>query len=84
MGMIFSQLDQESLGSIAFTIVFLLSILFDDRFGSQRNDLSSVGMNDGCTKQMMRVGDFSGTLIDPLLTGLTMNILRREIAGAIQ
>jgi hypothetical protein len=44
MRVILAQLGEEALSRIAFTVVFLGAILFDDGLGHQRDDLAPVGV----------------------------------------
>ena len=44
--MVLAQQGQKAIGCIAFTVVLLFSILFDDRFWSQRDHRFLVGMDN--------------------------------------
>ena len=58
-GIFCPQFGQLSLGCIAFTIVFLAPILFDNRFRRQWEHFSTFRVDDGCPQGLMCVGDLS-------------------------
>jgi hypothetical protein len=45
MGVVLAQLGKEAFRRIAFTIIFGRAILFDNRFGHERNDFTHVRMD---------------------------------------
>ena len=46
VGVILTKFGDQALGGIAFTVVFLGAILFDDRLGHQSNDFALIRMDD--------------------------------------
>ena len=50
-------LEKASAG-VAFAIVFLVAVLFDNRFGTKGDDFAKVGMNQGSSQHLMGIGDF--------------------------
>ena len=57
MGVILAQLDNEALGGIALTVIFLRAILFDNGLGHQRNDFTAVWMENRRPQQLVIIGD---------------------------
>jgi hypothetical protein len=56
MRVVLAQFDEQTLGRIALTIVFVRAIWLDNRFGHQRNHFALVGVNEGRTQQLVAVG----------------------------
>jgi hypothetical protein len=83
MPMIAPQLGQKAFGRIAFTIIFLVAILFQNRFGHQRNHVTPVWMNQRRPQQLMRVGDRPVPVVG-FQTRRTMNGFGGKIPRPIQ
>ena len=62
MGVILAQLDNEALGGIALTVIFLRAILFDNRLGHERNDFPAVWMENRRAQQLVIIRDRTVTL----------------------
>src|SRR2546422_3961878 len=83
MGVIVAQLRDEAFGGIALTVIFLAAILVDNRFGHQRNHFTPLGMNQGGTQHLMRIGDRTVTVMLGE-TRRTMNRFGGKIPRAIK
>ena len=81
--MIAAKLADKALGSVAFAVIFLAAILFDNRLGHQRNDVALVGVNERRTQQLMGLGDGAVAVV-LFQTRLAVNLLGGKIAGAIE
>ena len=57
VGVIAAKLGDEALGSLAFAVIVLAAILFDQRRGHARNDCARVGVDEGRPQQLMSLGD---------------------------
>ena len=57
MGVVLTQLGDEALGGIAFTVVFLGAILLDNGLGHQGNHFALIGVNEGRAQHLMGIGD---------------------------
>ena len=57
VGVIVTQLDDQSLGGMALTVVFLAAIVLHNRFGHQRNHFAPVGVNKGNAQHLVAIGD---------------------------
>ena len=53
---VLAQLGHQTLGCIAFTIVFIRAILRDNRFGHQRNHCALIGVNESRPQHLVAVG----------------------------
>ena len=83
MRVILASLGNEAFGGMAFTIIFLRAILFDNRFGHEWNHFTLVWMDDRCTQHLVVVGDRPVSVL-LLKTRGTVNRLGGKISRAIQ
>ena len=83
MGVILAQLDNEALGGIALTVIFLRAILFDNRLGHERNDCTAVWMENRRAQQLVIIRDRTVAL-DLVQARGTVNRLGGKIPRAVQ
>lgn len=83
VGVISANLGDEALGSIAFAVIFLAAILFDNRLGPERNDFALVGVDEGRPQQLMSIGDGTVSVVC-CQTRLAVDLLGGKRAGAIE
>src|SRR4029453_15084733 len=83
VGVISAKLGDEELGSIAFAVIFLAVILFDNRVGPEGNYFALVGVDEGRPQQLMRISDGTVSVVC-FQTRLAVNLLGGKIAGAIE
>src|SRR2546428_7658312 len=83
MRVIVAQLGNEAFGRIALTIMLLAAVVFDNRFGHQRNHCTPVRMNECGPQQLMRRGDRTVAVV-LFETRLTMNGFGGKRPGAIK
>ena len=81
--MFVSNLLQQTLACVAFTVVLVVAVLFDDRLRRERDDLLVIGMNHRSSQHLMMVGDLACLAVLFLQAGLAMDLFRREISRAI-
>jgi len=65
--MFVSDLLQQTLARIAFTVVLVFAVLLDDRFGRERDDLLEVRMHQSGTQHLMMISDLAGLAVRSLL-----------------
>src|SRR6266436_5054933 len=83
MGVVLPELGNEAFGGIALTIIFLRTILFDNRFGHQRNHFTEIRMDKRCTQHLMIIGD-RPVAMDFLQTRRTVNRRGGKIPRTIE
>src|SRR5262245_66667017 len=83
VGVISAKLGDEALGSVAFAVIFLAAILFDNRLGHERNDFALVGVDEGRPQQLMGIGDGAVSVVcfEPRLA---VYLMGSRLAGAIK
>jgi len=69
MRMFFADFAKQSLGGISSAIVFVVSVLLDDRFRRKRNHLFRFGMDMYGPEHLMVVSDFLRTVVFPMYAG---------------
>src|ERR687892_168722 len=83
VGVIPAKLGDETLGGVAFAVIFLAAILFDNRLGHQRNDFALIGVDERRTQHLMGIGDGPISMAF-FQTRVAMNLVGGKIAGAIE
>jgi len=78
-----TKLADETLGRVAFTVIFLGAILLDDRLGHQRNHCPFVGVDERCTQHLVGIGDSAVSVVF-FQTRVAVNRFGGKIAGAIE
>jgi hypothetical protein len=63
MRVILAQLGEEALSRIAFTVVFLGAIVFDDGHGHQRDDHAPVGVQQDRAYHFVGIGDAASSVV---------------------
>ena len=69
MRMFFADFAKQSLGGVSSAIVFVVSVLLDDRLWRERNDLLLIGMDEYGPQHLMVVSDFARAFVFPLHAG---------------
>ena len=82
-GMLPANLLQQPSGRIALAVVFGAAVLFLNRLRRQRNHLLEIGVDEHRGEHLMFVGH-RAVLVLLHLARWTVNLLRREVSGAIQ
>ena len=72
--MFVSNLLQQTLARVAFTVILVVAILLNDRLRRKRNDLLVIGMNDRRSQHLMMVGDLTCLAVLFLQAGCAMDL----------
>src|SRR5688500_13577429 len=84
MGVILTKFGDKTLGGVALAIIFLGAILFDNRLGHQRNDFTLIGVDEGCTQELMGIGSGAVSMMffqTPVAVALFGGKIARAIEG---
>ncbi len=83
MGVILTKLGDEALGRVAFTVIFLGTILLDNRLGHQGNHFTLIGVDERCTQHLVGIGHRAIAVV-LFQTRVTMDLCGGKITGAIK
>ena len=56
LGVILTELGDEALGHVAFTVIFLGAIVLDNGLGHQGNHFTLIGVDERATQHLMGIG----------------------------
>src|SRR3954453_12997686 len=83
LGMLLAKLFQPAAGGIALAVVLGLAVLLDDRLGGEREDFLEVGMDQGGSQQLMRIGEAAAAMVLHQAGG-AMDLSGGEIRRAVE